>query len=212
MISVQTTTTEVKTKFDIQFLLKELEALSENRVLVGVPSEKASRTFSVEEWENREKTPIKDLITNAELARIHDLGSPRQNIPARQFMKPGIAKAQNRINAEFKAAVQAKLNGNEEEMKVRLHRAGLIAQNSIRNIIRIGEGFEPLKRATLLARTRKRAYAWHQLSKEQMQGASKAQKRQMRGEKREAIMSSMHPLQDTLQMLKSISYVVEGGT
>jgi len=93
-----------------------------------------------------------------------------------------------------------------------LHRAGLIAQNSIRNVIRRSEGFVPLKRATLLARTRRRGYLWYHLSREEMQGASKAQRKQMRGVKREEIMGSLKPLIDTSQMLKSITYVIEDGT
>ena len=209
MISTTATVTEVKTKIDIESLLSELNALSKNRVLVGVPSEKSAREFSVEEWEDRKKNPIKDKITNAQLAFIHDRGSPKMNIPARPFMKPGIAKAQDQINREFKAAAMAKLDGKESQVQEKLHRAGLIAQNSIRNVIRRGEGFVPLKRGTLLARTRKRAYAWYQLSKAEMEGASKAQKAAMRGAKREAIMGSFKPLIDTGALLKSISYVVE---
>jgi len=209
MISTTATVTEVKTKIDIESLLSELNALSKNRVLVGVPSEKSAREFSVEEWEDRKKNPIKDKITNAQLAFIHDRGSPKMNIPARPFMKPGIAKAQDQINREFKAAAMAKLDGKESQVQEKLHRAGLIAQNSIRNVIRRGEGFVPLKRGTLLARTRKRAYAWYQLSKAEMEGASKAQKAAMRGAKREATMGSFKPLIDTGALLKSISYVVE---
>lgn len=210
MIAVTAQATEIKTKIDVESLIKELKALSNNRVLVGVPSEKADREFSAEEWENRKKKPISERMNNAQLAYIHDRGSPKANIPARPFMKPGIAKAQGGINKEFKAAAMAKLDGNESEVSIRLHRAGLMAQNSIRGVIRIGEGFEPLKRGTLLARMRKRGYAWYQLSKEEMQGASKEQRAAMRGKKREAIMQSFKPLVDTGQLLKSISYVVEG--
>lgn len=209
MIGITATSTEVKTKIDIESLLAELKALSKNRVLVGVPSDKADRSTITYE---RGSIQVKfDKITNAQLAYIHDRGSPKMNIPARSFMKPGIAKAQDQINREFKAAAMAKLDGKESQVQERLHRAGLIAQNSIRNVIRRGEGFVPLKRSTLLARTRKRAYAWYSLSKAEMSGASKAQKAAMRGAKREAIMGSFRPLIDTGALLKSISYVVEDG-
>jgi len=212
VIGMSASVSEVKTKIDVEALMSELKALSEDRVLVGVPSDKSSREFSPEEWENRKKNPIKDRMNNAMLAFIHDRGSPKAGIPARPFMKPGITKAQNNINREFKAAAMAKLEGKDSEVNIRLHRAGLIAQNSIRNVIRRSEGFEPLKRATLLARTRRRGYLWYHLSREEMQGASKAQRKQMRGVKREEIMGSLKPLIDTSQMLKSITYVIEDGT
>ena len=207
MIGITATSTEVKTKIDIESLLAELKALSKNHVLVGVPSDKADRpTITYKKGSVQVKL---DKITNAQLAYIHDRGSPKMNIPARPFMKPGIAKAQDQINREFKAAAMAKLDGKEGQVQEKLHRAGLVAQNSIRNVIRRGEGFVPLKRGTLLARTRKRAYAWYSISRAEMVGASKAQKAAMRGAKREAIMGSFKPLMDTNQMLKSIIYIVE---
>jgi hypothetical protein len=210
MIGASVTVSSPKTKLDLEGLMTELKALSNNRVLVGVPSEKSSRSFTPEEWENRKKNPL-GRVNNAMLAYVHDNGSPAQGIPKRAFMKPGISKAQSRINTEFKAAAQAMLAGNKEEMNTRLHRAGLIAQNSIRNVIRQGEGFVPLKRATLLARSRRRGYLWFQLSKAEMAGIDKSQRGSLRKQKREELMSSMHPLMDTNQMLKSIVYVVEDG-
>lgn len=195
-----TSNVTVTTKKDVKDLMKDLMALSDNRVLVGVPTETSPRIFLAGK---------KPMINNATLAFIHDKGSPKANIPARPFMKPGIAKAQNRINTEFKAAAQARMAQNDAEVDIRLHRAGLIAQNSIRNVIRIGENFAPLKRGTLLGRTRGRAYLWYHLTKAEMEGASKAQKKAMRGAKREAIMGSLHPLVDTGQLLKSVVYVIE---
>ena len=70
----------VKVKKDMRNLLKELDALAQKRVLVGVPEDADSR------GEEGYKTPI----GNAALAYIHDNGSPRQGIPARPFMQPGI--------------------------------------------------------------------------------------------------------------------------
>jgi hypothetical protein len=213
MIGATVTVSSPKTKLDVEGLMAELKALSNNRVLVGVPSEKSARDFTPEEWENRKKNPI-GRVNNAMLAYVHDQGSPAQCIPKRSFMKPGIAKAQSRINTEFKAAAQAMLAGNKEEMNIRLHRAGLIAQNSIRNVIRKGEGFVSLRRATLLARSRKnssRIFSWFHLSKEEAAGMGKSQRRLLRSLRREEIMGSMHPLIDSGQLLKSIVYIVEEG-
>ena len=136
----------------------------------------------------------KPRIGNASLAYIHDNGAPSANIPARPFMKPGVAKAQERINRFLLEAARAKMNGDEGGCLVALHKTGMVAQNSIRNVIRLGENFAPLKRATLLARTRStqsRIKQWH---------GDKAE--------REGIMGSMKPLIDTGQLLKSIIYVV----
>ena len=86
-------------------------------------------------------------------------------------------------------------------------RAGLIAQASIRRVINDGDGFTPLKRATLLARTRKRAYAWWGI--EDGAGLTHDQKMAIRKSQREEIMSSLHPLVDTGSMRNAINYVIE---
>jgi hypothetical protein len=177
------TATEVKTKINVNDLMATLKALSNNYVLVGVPAE-----------ENRR--PVPDKVGNAQLARIHDKGSPKMNIPARPFMMPGIAKAQNKINKFMMGAAKAKLDNDQETMMVNLYEAGLSAQNGVRNIIRTSEGFEPLKRGTLLTRTRKTA--------------SRKKMWKGRWDKREEIMASLKPLIDTGELLKSISFVVVG--
>ena len=170
---------KIKVKKEAQQLLAELKALEKYRVLVGVPEENSKR---------KEGT-----VSNAFLAFIHDNGSPLNNIPARAFMKPGIAKVQSQITANLKIAAAAALNGTKEGVSIALNTAGLIAQNSIRNIIRTGEGFAPLKRGTLLGRMRQRRYLWKRLSKWE----------------KEDVMQSLHPLVNTGQLLKSITYVVE---
>ena len=210
MISVTSETT-VKTIKSAEDLMGDLQAIAQYQVLVGVPEEKDTRKSSKmtpEEWKMkqiRKKLKIKEPKSspgNAMLAYVHDRGSDLQNIPARPFMKPGIALAQNRINTYFRLAAKAGIEGNFEEVKKNLHRAGLAGQNGIRNIIRIGLNFEPLKRATLLRRTR------------MIDGKiSPGRLRMWHGDKgkREELMAAMQPLQDTGQLRNSITYVVVDG-
>lgn len=181
-----TSNTEIKTTKETRELLEELKALADKQVLVGVP----------EENNPRDDDP-KAKLGNAALAAIHDTGSQRMNIPARPFMKPGIAKAQSKINKEMKLAASYFLAGNEEEADFALNRAGFHAQLSIQDIINRGEGFAPLKRATLLGRLRKRKYLWKYYHKPWMK------------DQKEAFLATLHPLVDTQAMLRSITYVVQ---
>jgi hypothetical protein len=174
MMSFKATSSTDKMKSMVDSLLE----LTKKEVLVGVPSEKASRKNGGE-------------INNAQLARIHDLGSPLASIPARPFMEPGISKAQDRISEQMLKAARAQLDGEVEKIDVALETAGVIASNSIKKVINEGEGFTPLKRATLLGRLRRRQEAkdWSK-------------------EKREEVMGSFHPLVDTGQLRNSVTYVV----
>ena len=180
--------------------INDIISLSGKKVLVGVPQENDSR-------ENGEG------IGNAALAYIHDKGSPLNNIPSRPFMQPGIRKAQETINTHMLAAAKAQLN--DKDVEVYLHRAGVVARNGIVGIINTGEGLVPLKRETLLRRTRgKRRYLW-KLTKEQKEvlkseglGLRGVEARRLMKSNREVIMASMHPLIDTGALRNSITYVI----
>jgi hypothetical protein len=178
MITVGATVTVDK----VSKIWEELKVLADKRVLVGVTEDTSDRPDG--------------KLTNAFLAYIHDNGAPSRGIPARPFMKPGIAKAQGRINREMRLAAKSFIDGNASEGTLALHRAGMVAQNSIRMVISKGEGFSPLKRGTLLGRMRRRKYLYKKLYKSQ----------------RELYMSSFKPLIDTGELLKSISYQVEEGS
>jgi len=155
-----------------------VELLLGLRVLVGVPEENDER---------------EEGIGNAALAMIHDKGSPLNGIPARPFMGPGIAKARRSIERELKTAATSIFAGATTEAVQALHRAGMRAAMSVKNVINTGEGFEPLKRGTLLGRMRRRKYLNKKLS---------------RAEKEE-YMASFHPLVDTGMLRDSITYVVD---
>lgn len=185
---------KVTTKKDTKNFLKDLKNLSDHRVLVGVPFDTDYREKNADN-KKKGKNKNNEKMTNATLAYIHDNGAPSVGIPARPFMKPGIAKAQNKINAFLKKYIEAKLDGNKVGAYDFLFKAGLVAQNSIRNIIRTQEGFEPIKRATALGRIRKRNYLKERLSADQ--------------ELKEQYIGSFNALIDTGQLLKSITFVIE---
>jgi hypothetical protein len=162
----------------IQALLTDLLNLAKKQVLVGVP----------ESTNTREDSPI----GNAALLYIHDQGSPLANIPQRESLIPGIKKVQERVNQELFETARAYLNEDEAGIDLHLHKAGLIASNSVKRTINEGEGFAPLKRGTMLGRLRQR------------KAAKKWDK-----EKREETMGAMHPLVNTAEMRNAITYVVE---
>lgn len=166
-------------------MLQDLERLTHKRVLVGVPEEKDD--FKTPKAMKEERT-----IGNAALAYIHDNGSPLQGIPARPFMEPGVANAKDKIDIELLAGIQDSLDGKVEEMERRLMRAGLIAQNSIKGIIREATDFEPLKQGTLTGRLRQRKNY-----------------KKMKEERKQELRDSMTPLRNTSSMLNAITFILE---
>lgn len=191
----------VKSKTDkLSQVINNIVALSKKRVLVGVPADENER-------KDEEGRPEK--VGNAALAAIHNEGSELQNIPPRPFIDLGIKNTQERVNIHFLAAAKAQLNDDQEKVLMSLNKAGQIARDGIKNVLRTGDGLDPLTRETLLARTRKRKYLWGKLTKEQRKLLGKQEQRALIKENRETIMASMVPLFDTGNLNNSISYVVE---
>lgn len=120
-------------------LLKDLEILTKERVLVGIPASSEPR---------KEGGPL----SNAEIAYIQNFGSPEKNIPAREFMYSGIKNAQEKIAKALRLAGQASLKGEDPDRY--LSQAGLIAQRAIRAKIVDGP-FDPLAKSTVEARVRR---------------------------------------------------------
>lgn len=131
-----------KTTDNVKTFLQGVEALTNTQVLVGVTADKNTRKEGAE-------------ITNAELAYIHDKGSPEANIPARPFMEPGIKAVQDQIAKELENAGKAILDngkpGGARKVEIALNRVGIIASRSIK--AKIGEGIPPpLAPRTILGR------------------------------------------------------------
>jgi len=128
-------------KNKVKKLFALTKSLTNESVYVGVPSSEAVRDDD-------------DEVNNAALAAIHDRGAPANNIPARPFMEPGIENAQPKILEQMKKGAEAALDGNDDKRMQCLHRAGLIAQNSVRSYI--NSGIAPvLSELTLAARRRR---------------------------------------------------------
>src|SRR5689334_14381107 len=118
---------------------KAIELLQRKQVLVGVPEAKSRRGGKV---------------NNATLARIHDKGSPSQNIPARPFMEPGIKSVQARMEQKLLTVGQSVLEGDTVKAEQGLEGVGLIAQNGLRAMV--NSNIQPtLTPATLAARRRR---------------------------------------------------------
>lgn len=124
-------------------VLASIQELAGKQVMVGIPASKAER-------EEGDTEPI----NNAQLGYIHEYGAPASNIPARPFLIPGVAHAQESINNHLQKAAKAAMNGDDEKVDVELNATGLIAQAGARNEINSG-AFEALSASTLAARRKR---------------------------------------------------------
>lgn len=100
-------------------VLARLQTLKKVAVLVGIPSEKASRTAAD--------------INNAELLYIHTNGSPLRNIPARPVIEPALKANKEKIMAEYSKAVSAAAEGSDSKLVTALTRTGLAGENAARD-------------------------------------------------------------------------------
>lgn len=117
--------------------------LSKQDVLTGVPEDKTAR-----------KDTDKEGMTNAALAYINDQGSPANNIPAREFMRPGVEAVKEKIADNFAYAARKAAEGDSGAIDKALNRVGLLTQASIRG--KINAGIDPaLSPRTLYARRKR---------------------------------------------------------
>lgn len=130
------------TKDNVESMLAAVKAMANDRVLVGIPSDKAPRRG--------------EPLNNATLGYIHEHGSPARNIPARPFLKPGVVAAKDKISAVLRRYAKEAFDDKTAILKG-LEAAGLVAQSSVKNQIRSSIGMAPLKAGTLAARRRKGA-------------------------------------------------------
>jgi hypothetical protein len=167
----------VQTIFDhSDQVVKGLKALANKRVMVGIPAKDAER---------REKGP-----TNAALGYWHEFGIPENNLPARPFLRPGVASVQQNSIRRLKQAASAALHGNDHAMMSELRAAGQEAASAVQQKITDGP-FEPLAPSTIRARERK------------LLGTTALTPSQ-----RAAGFADIKPLIDTGQLRASITYVI----
>lgn len=127
---------------NLKAVLANVRSFGSKHVLIGIPSDE----------NKRDDGPI----GNAQLGYIHENGSPANNIPPRPFLKPGVAAAKDKCLGVLKNAAKAGFK-DPAAIDKGLNAAGLIGQASVKNTLRAGEGFAPLKPATIAARKRKGA-------------------------------------------------------
>lgn len=125
-------------------VLKGLASMTKEKVLVGIPDSTTERS------EDEDAVPM----NNATLGYIHEHGSPAANIPARPHLIPGIENAHDKIAERFKKAGQFAMDGKKDKVHAELEKAGMVAQNSVKNMIADGD-LAPLAESTLRARARR---------------------------------------------------------
>lgn len=181
---------------DPQQIVDALDRLASLEVLVGFPEDTTRRDDSPEDPDAG--------LTNAALGYIHDNGAPEANIPARPFMNEGIQRAAPRLEKVFKTmgndvlaaqkGSRADIVGSLAKIDQGYHKAGLIAQASIRAVI--NEGIDPpLADATLRAR----AARGRKGAKQELENRSKGEP---------AGKALAKPLVDTGQLRNAVNYVI----
>ena len=183
-------------------LLKQVAELSTSDVLVGIPKERNARRDG--------------KIGNAELARVHEFGSPARNIPARPFLYPGLRKVRPEVIKLLHEGAMKAVRFEHVNVDATLHKVGLIARNAVVEAITDpAPPFTPLKPATIRARLRRTAAGRRKLRQIKAGG-------QQLGMNMSEILTgyaeaswdtggaglNIQPLLDTLQMRAAITYVV----
>lgn len=134
------------TKDHTSAVLAAIKALAKDRVLVGIPAEKADRDPDPDE-PNPE-------INNAEIGYLNEFGAPEQNLPARPHLVPGIQRVLPKITEAYKQAGKLALDGNVSAIRAAETKIGFMATSSVKNLI--AEGLSPaLSERTLDERNRR---------------------------------------------------------
>jgi hypothetical protein len=94
----------IKTQDNTNEVLKSLQSLINNEILVGITSEKAVRPG--------------EPINNAMLAYIHEHGSPAHNIPKREIFQPCIKAHKEDISKLLAGTMQVALKGQDPKPKM----------------------------------------------------------------------------------------------
>jgi hypothetical protein len=164
-------------------IVEAMNSLVKKAVLVGIPADNNERN---------DDAPM----DNATLGYLHETGSPAANIPARPFLLPGVANAQERFEPYLQKAADAALEGKPRRVDDHLASAGIIASQAAKTELTNGD-HAPLAISTLRARARKGR-----------KGA--AQELASRAAGNAPDNNNARPLIDTGQMRNAITYVLRG--
>lgn len=132
-------------KNGIKAFAAQIKALTQSRVLVGIPSSTTDR-----EPEPGEK----ETINNATIGFIMENGAPEMNIPARPWLGPGVKLAEDNIAKRYKAGAQAILDGKVADAEAVHTVVGLETVATIKKHIVDGP-FVSLAESTLAERRRR---------------------------------------------------------
>lgn len=177
-------------------MIRRVELLTTSDVLVGIPRENNARKDSP--------------IGNAAIARVHEYGSPAQNIPARPFLHPGVKNCRDQAISMMRQGAIDTIKGNNVNVDVILNRVGMLARNSVVEAITDPEPpFAPLRPATIRARLRRTAAGRRKLKQIKARGQSLT----AWAEAVDPVTGTVNikPLLDTLQMRRAVTYVVRRG-
>lgn len=180
------------TKDTVPQVLESIARLTNQEVLVGVPESSTSR-------QDDDGQPI----TNAALAYIHEKGAPAAHIPARPFLVPGVKKALRGIIPMLRRAAAAALDGNYVAAEKALDQAGVYAATSAQREIQAGIP-PPLKPSSV----RGRKYARQTASRRDSERLYMALVKYGADPGAAQRASGIRPLMNTMQLLRSITWVV----
>lgn len=89
-------------------------------------------------------------VSTAQVAAVHEFGSPSENIPERSFMRSGIIEGEKQQISLNRVNLLRVLVG-EMDMQTALGKLGELGKAQIQHKLKIGP-FEPLKASTIKAR------------------------------------------------------------
>lgn len=119
---------------------KGVGEMTSKQLLVGIPSSTSGRPG--------------DPMNNATLGYIHEHGSPAANIPARPWLRPGVAEAKKEIETRLHAMGEAVFRG-ETNLDKHLTALGLVVVNAIRR--RMQQGIPPPLADSTIRRRKQRS-------------------------------------------------------
>lgn len=115
------------TKDRVPEIMAALKSLVKDRVLVGIPSEKAFRTPDADD-------PHPD-INNAEIGYLSEFGAPEINLPARPHLVPGIKSAMPKIEKVYRDAAIKVMDGDTQAVGRAETQVGFIATSAVKTLI-----------------------------------------------------------------------------
>jgi hypothetical protein len=159
-------------------MLKAIQNLTRQRVMVGIPSDSAGRPGGP--------------INNASLGYLHEFGSPARNLPARPWLYPEVARQQDKAVELLRRAAVFVTEGKAADGQKQLEALGMMVTAAVKNNILAGG--DPPFHDWSDSYKRQRGVAGQKTRSAQTPNAPKS--------------GNYTILVDTAQMLNSITYVI----